>query len=113
MAQKQVTPGEASLAVGALEGLLLGVGTFVPLQMLQTGKCALAGSANMWPRLVRLRRREVGGCFGVDGNGGGFCIGICILAESRWYAARRGEGRNTCTKQSKQGGKDAVRGSRT
>lgn len=77
VAQKKVTPGEASFAVTALEGLFLGVGTLVPLQMLKTSKGALTGGANVGSRLVRLRRRKIGsGRLGVDGDGGSFYVGI-------------------------------------
>lgn len=81
MAQEQVAPGKASLALGTLKGLFLGVGTLVPLQVLKSGEGSCACSADMRARLVGLWGREVGRgrswscrsrrcwCFGVDGNG--------------------------------------------
>lgn len=78
VAQEQVTPGKASLALGALKGLFLCVGAFVPLQMLEASEGSGASSADVGPRFVGLWRRKVGRgrswsgrsgrCLGVDGN---------------------------------------------
>ena len=77
MAQKQVSPGEAARALWAFEGLLLGVGALMALQMLQTGEGALACAAYVWARLVGLGRGKGrvcgGGGVGFDGLDGS-CI---------------------------------------
>lgn len=71
VAQQQVPAGKASRAFGALKGLFLGVRPFMPFQVFQSGKGALASRAHMRARLVCLGRREGGGSLGrVDGDGG-------------------------------------------
>lgn len=55
VAQQEVASGEASGAFRAFEGLLLGVGSFVTLKVLQACERALACLTDMWSRLVGLR----------------------------------------------------------
>jgi hypothetical protein len=69
--QQQVSAGEASRAFGALEGLLLCVGALVAFQVLEAGKGALAGCADVRAGLIGLWWGEGGGSFCVDGDGGG------------------------------------------
>ncbi len=82
VAQQQVPTSKASCALGTLKGLLLGVRAFVPLQMLEAGEGALAGSADMRTRLVGLGRRKGRGrgsrrgSFGGRVHGDGGCWGI-------------------------------------
>lgn len=68
--EQQVATGETSCTLGALEGLLLGVGTLVAFKMLETGEGALAGAADVRAGLIGLGRREIRGRLGVDGDGG-------------------------------------------
>lgn len=83
VAQQQVSAGKASAALGALEGLLLGVGALVTLQMLEAGEGALTGGADMRTGLIGLGQREGGGRrdgrgrFGgrIHGDGGRWSIG--------------------------------------
>lgn len=58
--QEKVAASEAPRTLGAGERLLLGVGSFVTLQMLQASEGPLAGSTYVGARLVGLRGREVG-----------------------------------------------------
>jgi len=53
--QQEVASGKASGAFRAFEGLLLGVGAFVTLKVLQACERALACLTDMWSRLVGLR----------------------------------------------------------
>lgn len=68
VAQEQVPPRKAARALGAFEWLLFGVGALVALEMLEPRKRARAGRADVWPRLVRLRRGEGGRSLGVQGG---------------------------------------------
>ena len=73
MAQQQIAAGEASCAFGALERLLLCVGAFMSLQMLEASKGSLASSAHVRSGLICLWRGEVGRRLGgVDRNGRGW-----------------------------------------
>lgn len=72
VAQEQISTGEASRALGAFEGLLLGVGPLMAFQMFQSCKRAMAGRADMRARLVSLGWRHDGGglrCVHGDGRG--------------------------------------------
>lgn len=60
VSQQQIATGKASGAFWALKWLLLRVGTLVSLEMLESRKRTLAGSADMRARLVGLWRGEVG-----------------------------------------------------
>lgn len=71
VAQQQVSAGKASRALGALEGLLLGVGALVTLQMLETCEGPLAGGADMRSGLIGLGQREGAGRSGRRGRFGG------------------------------------------
>jgi hypothetical protein len=69
--QQEVAAGEAPRTLGALEGLLLGVGALVTLQVLKSSKCSIAGPADVRPRFVGLGGREVvvAGCLGGAADG--------------------------------------------
>lgn len=54
MPQQQVAASEAPSALGALEGLLLGVGTLVALEVLESSEGTIAGPADVRPRFVGL-----------------------------------------------------------
>jgi hypothetical protein len=73
VAQKQISPGETSGAIGALKGFLLGVRALMALQMLEAGKRAGACCADVRPRLLCLWRRYSlsGVVIGVGYGGGG------------------------------------------
>lgn len=58
VAEEEIASGEAPRAFRAFEGLLLGVGSLVAFEMLEAREGSLARTANVWPRLVRLRGRE-------------------------------------------------------
>lgn len=60
VAKQQITTGKASCTFGAFEWLLLGVGTLVPFQVLETCEGTLASCANMRAGLVCLGWGEVG-----------------------------------------------------
>jgi len=64
VAQKQISAGKAAGAFGAFKGLLLGVGAFVALQMLQTCERAAASGAYMGPRFLGFDRRIAWGSTG-------------------------------------------------
>lgn len=71
--QEQIPSGKASCAFWTFKGLLFGVRSLMAFQMLQPGKGALAGPADMWTRLVGLGWGEIViGGLGVYGNGRGF-----------------------------------------
>ena len=59
VSQKQIPSGKASRALWTFERLLFGVRALVTLQVLQAGKGALAGLADMRARLVGLGWWEV------------------------------------------------------
>jgi hypothetical protein len=91
--QQEISAGEASRALGTFEGLFLGVRPLVSFQVLQSGKGALAGCADVRARLVGFRRREIGRCLGVDGDRGScgqLSVSSCSVgAESAMAAGRR------------------------
>ena len=79
--QEKVAAGEAPRALGAGEGLLLGVGSFMTLQMLQASEGSLAGSTYVGTRLIGLGGREVGAGTRLgrraDGYGGRYTDATC------------------------------------
>lgn len=71
VSEQEIAARKASGTVGALEWLLLGVRTFMALEMLQSRKGATTGGADMGARLVCLRRWDV--------PIGGLTIGLALL----------------------------------
>ena len=69
MLGKVIASGELLAALVAFIWLLHGMRPDVALEVFQSSKGALAGVANVRPRLVRLRRGEIGGSLGVDSDG--------------------------------------------
>jgi hypothetical protein len=54
VAEQKIAASEASGALRAFEGLLLGVGPFVSLEVFQSRERALTGPADVWSRFVGL-----------------------------------------------------------
>jgi hypothetical protein len=59
VAQEQIPPSEAPGAVRTLEWFFLCVGALMALEVLQARKRATAGGADVGPRLVCFRGRNV------------------------------------------------------
>lgn len=66
MPQEQIAASKAPGALWTLEWFFFGVGSLVALQVLQTGKGALASAADVGSRFVSLGRWEGCGGFRVD-----------------------------------------------
>ena len=85
--EEEVPAGEASRTLGALERLLLGMGTLMTLQMLEPGKRSIAGPADVRPRFVSLGGREGAGCLGAADSGD--YAGQRVRIEAIWRPAQR------------------------
>ena len=59
MPEEQVPSSEAPSTLLACEWLFLRMRSLVPLKMFKTSEPSIARGANMWPWLIRFRRREI------------------------------------------------------
>lgn len=85
MPEQQITTSEASCAIGAFKGLLLGVRALMTLQVLQSRKGATAGGTDMGPRLVCLGRGNI-----AIGAGLAISFGL-LLSLLRWSCSMEKE----------------------